>query len=188
MAVSLRRVRFGLPPRPTPLPSAGPENARAANTKAPPEPKSQRAPRVKPTPITADKGSPSLVGALQRIEPRPGGGTDGESDMDARMRLEADTCTCRVRGTVELEFERLLTRPMRIEVGIRELPAMRDTIEMFMGSPRSFEFPRVPCGRWSLSLRPFSERPFGVTTPEQIAPFDCGQRSLRQVRIVIAPL
>ena len=57
-----------------------------------------------------------------------------------------------------------------------------------MGSPRAFEMRRVPCGRWSLSLRPFSERPFGVTTPEEIAPFDCRQRALRQVRVVIAPL
>ena len=132
--------------------------------------------------------NPSPSSGLQRIEPRSRVSGDDESEEDVRARLNADSCGCNVRGTVEMEFHRLLSSPMKIEVALKELPAIRDTIELFMGSPRAFELRRVPCGRWSITLHPFSERPFGVTTPEEVAPFDCRQRTLRQVRIVIAPL
>ena len=132
--------------------------------------------------------TPSSSSGLQRVEPRSRAASDDESEADVRARLGADSCGCNVRGTVEMEFHRLLSSPMKIEVALKELPAIRDTIELFMGSPRGFELRRVPCGRWSIALHPFSERPFGVTTPEEVAPFDCRNRALRQVRFVIAPL
>ena len=139
---------------------------------------------------TSDRvaNNPSPSSGLHRVEPRSRASSDDESEEDVRARLGADSCGCNVRGTVEMEFHRVLSSPMKIEVALKELPAIRDTIELFMGSPRGFELRRVPCGRWSISLHPFSDRPFGVTTPEEVAPFDCRQRALRQVRIVIAPL
>ena len=163
----------------------------APASEAPPE-RSSSAPGT-PTPAAlraSDRvaNSPSPSSGLQRVEPRSRVPGDDESDEDVRARLGADSCGCIVRGTVEMEFHRLLSSPMKIEVALKELPAIRDTIELFMGSPRAFELRRVPCGRWSIALHPFSERPFGVTTPEEVAPFDCRNRSLRQVRIVIAPL
>jgi len=168
---SARRARFGLPPRLAtrprerkPDPPAGASESFAPNV-----------------------GSVSVPGGLQRVGVKSEAAALEGADAGMRAQLEADTCVCRVRGTVETEFHRLLANPMRVEVSIRELPALRDTIDLFMGSPRAFEFERVPCGRWSLALRPFSERPFGVTTPDEVAPFDCRQRGLRQVRIVIAP-
>jgi len=132
--------------------------------------------------------NPSPSSGLHRVEPGARELREGETDEDVRARLGADTCSCTVRGTVEMEFHRLLSSPMKIEVSLAEVPAIRDTIELFMGSPRAFELRRVPCGRWSIALHPFSERPFGVTTPEEVAPFNCRERALRQVRIVIAPL
>jgi len=167
-------------------PLAGDESEDAPPEEAPPT----RPARSSASPGALRSGGRSVApsSGLHRIEPGPQAFLEGESDEDARARLERDSCTCRVRGTVEMEFHRLLSSPMKIEVSIKELPALRDTIELFMGSPRAFDLRRVPCGRWSLSLHPFSERPFGVTTPEEVAPFTCRQKGLRQVRIVIAPL
>ncbi|MEO5617357.1 MAG: hypothetical protein ABIS67_06270 [Candidatus Eisenbacteria bacterium] len=133
-------------------------------------------------------GSAPATSGLRRVAQRPDAATATNSDAAPRGRVKADSCGCVVRGTVEMEFHRLLTSPMRVEVSIREMPAFRDTIELFMGSPRAFELTHVPCGRWSLAVRPFSERPFGITTPEEVGPFSCRQRLLRQVRIVIAPM
>jgi len=191
---SARRARYGLPPRPAPVVRA-PAGERASAATSPTRSDRERAAApAKSRPSGRDGGfSPSVGGGgapsgLQRVDVRDGGKPAEASDAELRAELEADTCTCRVRGTIETEFHRLLASPLRVEVSIRELPALRDTIELFMGSPRAFEFERVPCGRWSLALRPFSDRPFGVTTPEEVAPFDCRKRGLRQVRIVIQPL
>ena len=96
-------------------------------------------------------------------------------------------CSCRVKGTVELEFHHLLSSPMRVEVAIMDVPAMRDTVQLFMGSPRAFDFPNVPCGHLSIRISAFSQREFEVITPDQVAPFECRDGGLRQVRIVIAP-
>jgi len=96
-------------------------------------------------------------------------------------------CSCRVKGTVELEFHHLLSSPMRVEVAIMDVPAMRDTVQLFMGSPRAFDFPNVPCGHLSIRISAFSQREFEVITPDQVGPFECRDGGLRQVRIVIAP-
>lgn len=174
------------------VPQSEVEAASAAPAReAPPERSSPAPGSSTPASLRASDriaNNPSPSSGLQRVEPRSRVSGDDESDEDVRARLNADSCGCIVRGTVEMEFHRLLSSPMKIEVALKELPAIRDTIELFMGSPRAFELRRVPCGRWSIALHPFSERPFGVTTPEEVAPFDCRQRSLRQVRIVIAPL
>ena len=160
---------------------------RAAATAPAHKPSGSPASRAGSSPPAPTIELPAATSGLRRIEPRADALGLSGTDAGERARLEADTCSCVVRGTVEMEFHRLLTSPMRVEVSIRELPALRDTIELFMGSPRAFEMARVPCGRWSLTVRPLSERPFGVTSPEEVGPFDCRQRALRQVRIVIAP-
>lgn len=106
--------------------------------------------------------------------------------MGSPVTYGGPDCSCRVKGTVELEFHHLLANPMRVEVAILDT-AIRDTVQLFMGSPRAFDFARVPCGRLSIRISAFSQREFDVITPDQVAPFDCHNGGLRQVRIVIAP-
>lgn len=182
--------RATVPPQSTAAPrSTAPPRATApARSTVPPRATASEPARGETAPIAPTVGAPSATSGLRRVEPRSDQVPPPGVRPAALGLRGADSCWCVVRGTVEMEFHRLLTSPMRVEVSIRELPAMSDTIELFMGSPRAFEMTRVPCGRWSLAVRPFSERPFGVTTPEEVAPFDCRQRARRQVRIVLAPL
>jgi hypothetical protein len=199
---SARRAHFGLPPRPlvepAPKSQKPPQQVMTPPSTSPPASggSEHAAPAVKPPARSRGEPKPASPrsassrenpGSLQRIE--PGGQPDSVPAREGGAHVYPDTssCGCRVRGTVELESHRLLANPMRLEVAIPELPAMRDTIELFMGSPRAFEFLRVPCGRLSLAVRAFAQRPFVVVTPDEVAPFDCRDREMRQVRVVIAP-
>jgi hypothetical protein len=134
-------------------------------------------------PVTSQRANP--IG-LQRVTPGVRPESLALSENAVSPGTAGASCACRIRGTVELEFHHLLSSPMRVEVTVPEL-ALRDTVELFMGSPREFVFEQVPCGRYSLTVRPFSTRRFDVVTPEAIAPFDCAARGLRQVRVVLDP-
>jgi hypothetical protein len=123
---------------------------------------------------------------LQRVQPGALGDSLPLSENAASTEFEESGCACPVRGTVELEFHHLLASPMRVEVSVTGT-ALRDTVELFMGSPREFHFPRVPCGTRSFLVRPFSQRTFAVITPAEIAPFECQGGQLRQLRIVLEP-
>jgi hypothetical protein len=160
-----------------------PESPAGDRTKPP-----ASSPTLVPPPGAARSGSPrTMPTGLQRVRPGMVGDTLPLSESAAISGSSGEGCGCRVKGTVELEFHHLLSSPMRVEVSIAGQPMLRDTVELFMGSPREFEFPRVTCGTWSLAVRPFSQRPFIVITPAEVAPFECRTGSLRQVRIVLDP-
>jgi hypothetical protein len=145
---------------------------------------------VDPVQATPVRSRPSFgeMSGLSRVQPH-GGPLDTIAVDVTGLPLDpnASSCGCRVKGTVELEFHHLLSSPMRVEVAVQDVPGMRDTVQLFMGSPRGFDFSRVPCGRLSIRVAAFSTRPFDVITPDEVAPFDCRDGGLRQVRIVIAP-
>jgi hypothetical protein len=101
----------------------------------------------------------------------------------------ADTsgCTCRIEGTIEVRSEHPLARRLPLIVVLTGAGAKRDTVELFMGSPRAFTFPHTPCGRRVLDVAvPDGER-FRLVTPPPMRTVDCSARRLRQVRLVLEP-
>jgi len=98
----------------------------------------------------------------------------------------APGCECRVAGTVEVRSETPLAAALRVEVSLRDVPAVRDTVALFMGTPRTFDLGRVPCGGHRLEVRPLSTRRFAVTSPAASV-FACPTGALRQFRVVLEP-
>ncbi len=174
-------------PAPPTLPPAVPEAAAPAPAAPTPAPVSvpKRAPPPTPAAGGVNARSPG-PGGLKRVEPfavNPA----GLSPADSVGETIADSCACRIKGTIELQFDRLLTARLRVVLSVRGMPSLRDTVELFMGSPRAFKLERVPCGNRSIEIRSLSQRRFVVISRETAESIDCLRDALRQPRIVIAP-
>ena len=102
-------------------------------------------------------------------------------------RSPSDSCECRVEGTVEVESEEPLKNRERIEVSLQWYPQLRDTVELFMGSPRRFKLPPAPCGPQRLRLRVLTDGRFDVPSREAMAAFRCTGERVVQPRIVLVP-
>ena len=125
---------------------------------------------------------------IQRVEPDPPSGQRRAPPAPApEPGSAADSCSCRIKGTIELHPDRVLSDPLRVVVSLREAPSQRDTVELFMGSPRGFELPRVGCGRWRLVVEAISRRHYGIVSQDGGAPIECSRGALRQLRLVLAP-
>ena len=98
-----------------------------------------------------------------------------------------DGCECRIRGTIELHPDHLLTERLQVFISLAQASAVRDTVELFMGSPRSFELRPLGCADWNLRVDAVSKRDFGVVSVDGSRPVQCTQGGLRQLRIVLAP-
>jgi len=94
-------------------------------------------------------------------------------------------CRCRVNGTVEVRSERPVRGRPRVVVSLAGLPAVRDTVVLFMGPPRPFDLGRVPCGRHELEIRPLAAR-LARAEPDSTG-FTCVAGGLRQFRVVLEP-
>jgi hypothetical protein len=97
----------------------------------------------------------------------------------------ADSCGCRIRGTVEVESHNALSTRVRVAVGLSWEPAMADTVELFMGSPRAFDLRPAPCGSQTLRVMALSGGRFTVRSSEPISDFDC--KGARQFRLILSP-
>jgi hypothetical protein len=129
-----------------------------------------------PAPASAGSGSGSVLRvALGRAVP------DTQAPRPVSM-----TCECRVKGTVEVRSEKPLSGALRVVVSLADLPALRDTVALFMGPPRPFDLGRVPCGSHRLEVRPLSARRFTVAPPALDA-FDCAAGGSGQFRVVLVP-
>jgi hypothetical protein len=71
-----------------------------------------------------------------------------------------------------------------VTVWIMDAPACRDSVELFMGSPRPFRLGSVPCGRHELEIRTSTSKRFTIVSPVP-ATFDCIADRLRQIRVVL---
>ena len=89
-----------------------------------------------------------------------------------------------MRGTVEVRSDRPLPGALRVVVSLVGMPAVRDTVALFMGPPRPFDLGRVPCGRHRLDVRPLSTRRFTLASPA-LDVFDCAAGRTRQFRVVL---
>jgi hypothetical protein len=98
---------------------------------------------------------------------------------------DPDTCGCVIRGTVEARSERRIPEYLRVTLWLAAAQAVRDSVELFMGSPRQFEL-RAPCGRHRIDmlveprLTRYTPRP-----SEAFRTFECGPDRPTQWRIVL---
>ena len=93
---------------------------------------------------------------------------------------------CRVNGTVEVRPESPVYGGPRVVVTLASQPALRDTVAIFMGPPRSFDLGRVPCGRHELVVLPLSGRRLVRVEPDSTG-FACEAGGVRQFRVVLEP-
>ncbi len=101
-------------------------------------------------------------------------------------RARADSCECLVEGTVEVQIsDEPLKRPERVEVSLQWSPQRRDTVQLFMGSPRPFQLGAAPCGAQRLRLRVLTQGHFDVATRSALAPFRCDGSHVVQQHIVL---
>jgi hypothetical protein len=108
-------------------------------------------------------------------------------EPEAGSAADTSGCTCRIEGTIEVRSEQPLARRLPLIVVLTGAGAKRDTVELFMGSPRAFTFPHTPCGRRVLDVAvPGGER-FRLVTPPPMRTVDCSAGRLRQVRLVLEP-
>jgi hypothetical protein len=98
-----------------------------------------------------------------------------------------DSCSCRIEGTVEVDSDRPLPGRMRVAISLGWYPAIADTVELFMGSPRAFSLPAAPCGPQRLRLVNLGALRFDVSSREAMAGFHCVAGALRQFRVVLTP-
>jgi hypothetical protein len=102
-------------------------------------------------------------------------------------RAAADSCECRIDGTVEVQSNAPLGSRARVVVSLAWFPAVADTVELFMGSPRAFKLPVAPCGPQRLRVTFPGRDRFDVISREAVAGFRCDGGPVRQVRIVLSP-
>lgn len=142
---------------------------------APPRGTTARTPRIVPTPDGEGRARarPILIRA-------PGPGSAPEDTA-------AGTCMCRVEGSVEVQSERPLPARARVAVSLVWYPALADTVELFMGSPRAFRLPPAPCGPQRLKVTSLGSARFDVISRETMAGFRCTAGSLHQHRLVLVP-
>jgi hypothetical protein len=132
--------------------------------------------------------------AAHAVVPAPGsGGSRSRSAplvIRAARRLMAsasDSCECRITGTVEVESDKPLKRPERVEVSLVWHPEVRDTVELFMGSPRPFELGPTRCGLQRLRLKVLTPGRFDVRSPDAMAGFRCDGDRVVEQRVVLVP-
>jgi hypothetical protein len=177
-------VQAAPPPRPAPVAKVAPATPKPAptpHTVPSPEQPIPTVPRTEPP--SAARAGP---GGLKRVEPFPIT-TVHRTWRDTLSVANSDSCGCRIKGTIELQFDRLLSAPLQLVVSVRGMPSIRDTVELFMGSPRAFALDPVPCGVRSLDVQALAHRPFRVVTRTAVENIGCAENALRQPRIIIAP-
>ncbi len=159
-----------------PTPAPGAPGASAPDTAALPGIRvSVRPDTIAPAPATVAGGTGALRVALGRALP------DSQPPAPAGR-----ACGCQVKGTVEVGSDQPLRAAMRVVVSLANAASVRDTVVLFMGSPRPFDLGLVPCGSQRLEVRPLSARLFSVAPPA-LDVFDCSAGRTRQFRVVLKP-
>jgi hypothetical protein len=98
-----------------------------------------------------------------------------------------DDCRCRIQGTVEVQMDRPLLRPIKVELAVRGRPEARATVEIYMGPPREFEITGVPCGSQALEVEPVQAYWLHVPDATSVSGLDCLRDAVRRTRIVLTP-
>jgi len=125
---------------------------------------------------------------IRRVDPEA-----SHHEASSSGRLPSDVlavrsgCNCRIRGTIEIHPDHLLARPLTVIIRLRDTPAVGDTIQLFMGSPRAFELPLLKCGTYTIEVDAVARREFNIASADGRGPVDCRRGGLRQLRLVMSP-
>ena len=123
---------------------------------------------------TAGVGS-AAPSRVQRIDP---------FSAPAARNNEPDTCACRLRGTVEVDWDRPLEQDLPVEIVLTGPASQRAEVELFIGSPREFHMGPLPCGTYQLELRPGGRLRYALARGD--SRIEC--RGSAQVRVVLTPV
>jgi hypothetical protein len=96
-----------------------------------------------------------------------------------------DSCTCRIEGTIEVQWDQPLPERVPVALWLEDTPTTRDSVELLLGSPRAFQLQATTCGPHAIAYETYSRLRFRLRTPAPVV--DCAGARLRQVRIVIEP-
>lgn len=142
----------------------------------------------------ADSGRSTGGGAVPRVVPAPPAGESRSRSAPLVIRAArhltasaADSCECRITGTVEVQSNQPLKRPERVEVSLVWYPQVRDTVELFMGSPRPFELGPTRCGPQRLRLKVLTGGRFDVRSGDAMGGFRCEGGHVVEQRVVLVP-
>jgi hypothetical protein len=125
---------------------------------------------------------------IRRIDSVPGpAGASPRGPTTEDVIAAPGECACRIRGTVEISPDHLLANRLDLVISLRDVPAVRDTIQLFMGSPRAFELPMLKCGTWQIEIDAVARREFTIVSADGRGPVDCSAGGLRQLRLVLHP-
>lgn len=177
-----------------------PPPAKTTAAKTPPAPAERpaspaAAAEVVPTRTDVPPETPSPPARKNRITPAPqsvGRERSGAPFVISRRpwpfppEAAADSCQCRLEGTVEVASPRPLPSRVPLTVRLEDSPQHADDIELFMGSPRRFLLGRVPCGPHTIRLDIRSGLDFDVTSREPLTVM-CDPGRIHQFRIVLKP-
>lgn len=97
-----------------------------------------------------------------------------------------DTCACRLRGTVEVDWERPLEKNIPVELTL-EGPARQSTsVDLYMGPPREFRLGPLPCGEYKLTVRPRGRYRYALVRGDSVLTVRCDGHT--QQRVVLEPV
>lgn len=176
-----RRTAPKSPPRVSPKPAARREPVRKPVTTnaTPPAPRvevsaedSTRA--VTTSPSAAVTANPDA--RVKRIEPF------GEAPLTS----PADTCACRLRGTVEVVWPRPLEEGLPIRLTLDGPARQRTEVTLDMGAPREFRLGPLPCGEYTLKIEPQGKLRYALQRGGDTMPVYCNGQT--QVRVVLNPV
>lgn len=104
-------------------------------------------------------------------------------------RSPADTvCVCRMRGTVEVEWDRPKEERFKVRLVLDRWPAWTRDVQLFMGPPREFLFGPVPCGDHRLEVRTRSRLRYTLADGDSSMIVHCDGEGVTQVRLVLTPV
>jgi hypothetical protein len=94
-------------------------------------------------------------------------------------------CTCHIKGTVEVHGKHPLKEHVQVVVFVADMPALRDTVDLFMGSPREFDLHDVPCGARRIQAQALSRRRIALVSDAPAEEVPCGAGRVRELRLVL---
>ena len=97
-----------------------------------------------------------------------------------------DSCVCRIEGTIEVQWDRPLPERVPVTLWVEGAPAVRDSVDLLLGSPRGFVLPALGCGPHRVAYTAYSRLRFIRLTPDPVV--ECTDQGQRQLRIVLEPV
>ncbi len=109
-----------------------------------------------------------------------------ESFSEAPIASPADTCACRLRGTVEVVWPRPLEEGLPIRLTLDGPARQRTEVTLDMGAPREFRLGPLPCGEYRLKIEPQGKMHYALQRGGDSMPVYCDGQA--QVRVVLIPV